>query len=383
MPDVLEDRCMLSGSPPFTTVIFILPPASMPPVLVGSSEFNSPAPGGAGEVFVKESPTIRILSFESELGRGFDAGLLTLKDNLLNNPPAAQNPPPTVNPTPSPVANQGNNPVSDGQTSDATGGVSADLSAVRSVLSGANATAGRVAASTPATVVAQAATAAAQPVTAEVHRTADSTGADASAVANSLTPALVNATNPALRTGSTVAVPSLTTVPAGPSTAVPFGQPQELVRHEAPVTIALFAPAAPEVVVPVQDHPVAIPEGAVPAVEVNPAPIAAGPEAFFTETLGLPSFVESFVPLGENLIPDLPVTLPDVAAVEQLFEQLTDWAGALAPRGWYAWLSAAALAAVACEVGRRQLKSSAAEGEDTATETPPEGWVPEDDARHA
>ena len=70
-----------------------------------------------------------------------------------------------------------------------------------------------------------------------------------------------------------------------------------------------------------------------------------------------------------------------VAALEKAFARLVDWVGPTAPRGWYGWLSAAALAAFTCELGRRQLRLTAREKEDPA-EALPEGWFPDGGPRH-
>lgn len=97
-----------------------------------------------------------------------------------------------------------------------------------------------------------------------------------------------------------------------------------------------------------------------------------------TEVSTAPAYDNLFSPFGGDLIADLPIHMPDFAAVEWAFDQLADWVGLDTARGGGNWLLAAAMAAAAAEVARRQLMPTPVRGLASA-DGPPPGWLPEGD----
>jgi hypothetical protein len=97
-----------------------------------------------------------------------------------------------------------------------------------------------------------------------------------------------------------------------------------------------------------------------------------------TEVSTAPAHDNSFSPFAGDLIADLPIHMPDFAAVERAFDQLADWVGLDTARGGGNWLLAAAMAAAAAEVARRQLMPAPVRGL-TSADGPPPGWLPEGD----
>lgn len=113
--------------------------------------------------------------------------------------------------------------------------------------------------------------------------------------------------------------------------------------------------------------------GAAVALVANPVADEGPP---LTEVSAAPVSDGYFSPFGGDLIADLPIHMPDFAAVERAFDQLADWVGLDAVRGGGSWLLAAAMAAAAAEVARRQLKPLPARGV-PLDDGPPPGWLPE------